>query len=68
MKYTVKLIQFGEEKKKLWNNSNILSRNTWTGLAPITRANEIANKASLSGGYKWPLIRDEPSVFIERDL
>lgn len=33
----------------------------------ITQANEIASKASFSGGYKWPLIRDEPPVFIERD-
>lgn len=37
-------------------------------LLQITQANEIASKASLSGGYKRPLIRDEPSVFIERDL
>lgn len=36
--------------------------------ALITQANEIASKASLSGGYKWSLIRDEPSVFIDSDL
>lgn len=39
-----------------------------TGSALITQANEIASKASLSGGYKWSLIRDEPWVFIESDL
>lgn len=50
------------------DNFDILSRNMWTGPALITQANEIASKSSLSGGYKWPLIRDEPSVFIERDL
>lgn len=54
--------------KEPWNNCNILSRNMWTGHVLITGANEIASKASLSGGYKWPLIGDEPSVFIERDL
>lgn len=39
-----------------------------TGPTVITRANEIASKASVSGGYNWTLIRDKPTVFIERDL
>lgn len=56
------------EAEQFGNKSNKFFGNILTGLALITQANEIASKASLSEGYKWPLIRDEPLEFIERKL